>query len=73
MVQPATLGIIAILRGRFLYWERESEKGKGGDGARLAFEEIVRARGRALVLAMDTYTSIPSPRKQAFYCPEAMA
>jgi hypothetical protein len=28
----------------------------------LAFEEIGRTRGRTLVLAMDTYTSMPSPR-----------
>jgi hypothetical protein len=27
VVQPATLGIIVILRGRFL-WARESEKGR---------------------------------------------
>jgi hypothetical protein len=26
-----------------------------------------RERGRTLVLAMDTYTIMPSPRKQAFY------
>ena|SRR5687768_3695560 len=40
---------------------------KVGDGARLAFEEIGRERGRTLVLAMDTHTRTPSPRKKAFY------
>ena len=27
MVQPATLGIVVILIGRFSFWERESEEG----------------------------------------------
>jgi hypothetical protein len=29
-------------------------------------------KGRTLVLAMDTYTKTPSPRKQAFYCPKTI-
>ena len=52
-MQPATLGIVAILGGRFLSWERESEKGKGADEARLALEEVLNERGRTLVMAMD--------------------
>jgi hypothetical protein len=27
VVQPPTLGIVVILRGRYSFWERESEKG----------------------------------------------
>jgi hypothetical protein len=27
VVQPATLGIVVSLIGRFSFWERESEKG----------------------------------------------
>jgi hypothetical protein len=28
VVQPATLGIVVILIGRFSFWERESQKGR---------------------------------------------
>src|SRR5215213_5869001 len=56
------LWIIVILRGRFFVVAKGEREGKGGDGARLAFEEIGRARGRTLVLAIDTHTTTPSPR-----------
>ena len=36
VVQPATLGIVAILRGRVFVVGKESEKWKGGDEGRLA-------------------------------------
>ena len=42
-----------IVRGRFFVVAKGEREGKGGDGARLAFEEIGRARGRTLVLAND--------------------
>src|SRR5215204_5308674 len=46
--------IVAILiGGQFLFLGKGVREGKGGDGARLVFEEIARARGRTLVLAND--------------------
>jgi hypothetical protein len=53
VVQPATLGIDMILRGRFFVWGKGELEGKGDDEARLACEEIGTARGRTLVLAND--------------------
>jgi len=50
VVQPATLGIIVILGGRFLSWERKAS-GERGDDARLAYEEVKWARGQTLVFA----------------------
>src|SRR5215203_1254374 len=47
------LWIVAILKRRFFVWGKGKREGKGGDGARLAFEEIGKARGRTLVLAYD--------------------
>ena len=46
-------GSIRSLEAGFLFWGKGELEGKGGDGTRLAFEEIGRARGRTLVLAMD--------------------
>src|SRR5215216_631121 len=47
---------------------------KEGDERGLAFEEIARARGRMLVLAMHTAPqAYQAPRKQAFYCPKTLA
>ena len=63
MVQPATLGIITILGEAGFVSGKGEREGAGGDGAGLALEGTGRARGRMLVLAMDTYTSMPSPRK----------
>jgi hypothetical protein len=51
-VQPATLGIVAILGGWFLLGERESKK--GGDGAQLALEKFGKAKGRTLVFWLWT-------------------
>jgi hypothetical protein len=48
-------------------------KQKGGDERGLAIEEIGWARGRMLVLAMDTAPqAYLAPRKQAFYCPKTL-
>ena len=40
MVQPATLDHIVILKGRFFVVGKGEREVKGGDGARLAEEEI---------------------------------
>jgi hypothetical protein len=45
VVQPATLEIVVIFRGRFLLGERESEKGKGGDEVRLALKRNSEGKG----------------------------
>jgi hypothetical protein len=61
-----------ILKSRFFVVGKGERERKGGDGGRLAEEEVTRARGRTLVLAMYTLTRTPSPRKQAFYRPNTV-
>ena len=46
---------------------------KGGDERGLAFQEIARGKGPdARFGYAHSSTSIPSPRKQAFYCPKTL-
>jgi hypothetical protein len=56
------LWIIVILKGRLLFWERESERERG-DEARLAFEEDTRrpGAGRLFWLMADPYKHAQPP------------
>ena len=48
----------------------EKFRKEGGDEARLAFEDIGRGKGPDACFGYaHSYTSMPSPRKQAFYYP----
>jgi len=48
----------------------------GRKGMEVMLQGLLRryqvGKGRTLVLAMDTHTRTPSPRKQAFYCPKTI-
>jgi hypothetical protein len=45
VVQPATLGIIVIHQRPVFVVGKGEREGKGGDGDRSAFEEVMRRQG----------------------------
>jgi hypothetical protein len=51
VVQPATLGIIAILGSRFLFWGSESEKGRGGEKMKKRIALLITALMLALSMS----------------------
>ena len=62
-MQPATLGIVVILKGRFLFWERESEKGREviREGE-LSKKSEGQGAGRLFWLMTDLYKHAQPPQ-----------
>src|SRR5215203_6244955 len=56
------LWINVILGGRFFVVGKGEREGKGGDGARLAFEEVIRRQGAGHLYWLSTPTqAYPAP------------